>query len=312
MVKVPLLSKRHEFKDICSGLRLQARGSAGVDSVSAAGIWDISNSDRLGISEVELVNLMIEGCAKLVKMEQALESGVPCYEYMPGLGEAPTPGFPWKDQESPDTLPDLSNHHSIMADVLKKNPEIYDKLKGKKTQKGITLAANIKTGMDNNGHPMIKIVGMTAGDEDSYEVFKDLFDPVIDIRHGGYAPDAKHPTDLNVAKLSTTTIDPTGKYVISTRVRTGRSIRGLRLPPCITKNERREVERVMSKALLGLKGELKGDYFPLAHSDSYLPKMGGMSMQEEESMREEHFLFQEPDSTLLLASGMGCHGALDL
>jgi len=161
--------------------------------------------------------------------------------------------------------------------------------------------------MDNKGHPMIKIVGMTAGDEDSYEVFKDLFDPVIDIRHGGYAPDAKHPTDLDVSKLSTTVIDPTGKFVISTRVRTGRSIRGLRLPPCITLNERREVERVMAKALLGLDGELKGDYYPLAYSNSYLPKLGGMTADEETQMREDHFLFQEPDSTLLLASGMGRH-----
>jgi creatine kinase len=167
------------------------------------------------------------------------------------------------------------------------------------------LAANIKTGMDNKGHPMIKIVGMTAGDEDSYEVFKDLFDPVINLRHGGYSADAKHPTDLNVSKLSKTQIDPTGKYVLSTRVRTGRSIRGLRLPPCITKNERREVERIMAKALLGLQGELKGDYYPLAHSNSYLPKLGGMSPEEEDKMREDHFLFQEPDSTLLLASGMG-------
>merc|ERR1711966_399549 len=70
MVKVPLLSAREDFKKICVDLRLQARGGAGVDSTSAGGIWDISNSDRLGTSEVDLVNLMIEGCAKLVKMEQ--------------------------------------------------------------------------------------------------------------------------------------------------------------------------------------------------------------------------------------------------
>merc|ERR1719456_2179353 len=75
MVKAPLLSARPDFKEICSGLRLQARGGAGVDSASAGGIWDISNSDRLGVSEVELVNLMIEGCAKLVEMEQNLERG---------------------------------------------------------------------------------------------------------------------------------------------------------------------------------------------------------------------------------------------
>merc|ERR1719326_2221168 len=148
---------------------------------------------------------------------------------------------------------------------------------------------------------------MVAGDEDSYDVFKELFDPVIDIRHGGYPANAKHPTDLDTSKLSSTSIDPTGKYVISTRVRTGRSIRGLRLPPTCTKSERREIERVVSKALLGLEGELKGDYYPLAHSTSYIPKPGGMSMAEEAAMREEHFLFQEPDSTLLLASGMGRH-----
>jgi len=75
MVKVPLLSARPDFKEICTNLRLQARGSAGVDSVSDGGIWDISNSDRLGTSEVELVNLMIEGCAKIVQMEQSLERG---------------------------------------------------------------------------------------------------------------------------------------------------------------------------------------------------------------------------------------------
>merc|ERR1719408_493126 len=277
MVKVPLLSKRPDFKDICAGLRLQARGSAGVDSVSDAGIWDISNADRLGTSEVDLVNLMIEGCAKIVAMEQALETGEPIYEYMPGLGDEPTAGFPWTD--TPDKIPDLSQHNSIMADVLKKNPGIYDSLKNKKTKKGVSLAACIKTGMDNKGHPMIKTVGMTAGDEECYDTFKELFDPVIDIRHGGYKPDAKHPTDLDVSKLSSTVIDPTGKYVISTRVRTGRSIRGLRLPPTCKKGERREVERVMTKALLGLEASLKGDYYPLAHSNSYPPKMGGMTME---------------------------------
>merc|ERR1719327_2587089 len=149
---------------------------------------------------------------------------------------------------------------------------------------------------------MIKTVGMTAGDEESYEVFKELFDPVIDIRHGGYKPDAKHPTDLDTSKLSSTSIDPTGKYVISTRVRTGRSIKGLRLPPMCSKSERREIERVLSKSLLGLEGELKGDYYPLAHSESYIPKPGGMSM-EEEAARSDVLL--EP--TAMLASGMGRH-----
>ena len=40
---------------------LQARGTAGVDSASTGGTWDISNADRIGKSEVQLVNIFIEG-----------------------------------------------------------------------------------------------------------------------------------------------------------------------------------------------------------------------------------------------------------
>merc|ERR1711881_514797 len=72
MIKLPRLSKRHDFKDICTGMKLQARGGAGVDG-AGGDTWDMSNSDRLGVSEIDLVNIMIEGCAKLVKMEQEEE-----------------------------------------------------------------------------------------------------------------------------------------------------------------------------------------------------------------------------------------------
>lgn len=44
-------------------------------------------------------------------------------------------------------------------------------------------------------------VGCVAGDEETYEVFKELLDPVIEDRHGGYKPADKHKTDLNAANL---------------------------------------------------------------------------------------------------------------
>lgn len=53
------------------------------------------------------------------------------------------------------------------------------------------------------------------------------------------------------------------RYVLSTRVRTGRSIRGLSLPPACSRSERREVERVVVTALSGLKGDLTGRYYSL-------------------------------------------------
>ena len=73
-------------------------------------------------------------------------------------------------------------------------------------------------------------------------MFAELFDPVIDERHGGYPKDAIHPTDLDASKLKGGQFDE--KYVLSSRVRTGRSIRGFSLPPACTRAERREVERV--------------------------------------------------------------------
>ena len=91
------------------------------------------------------------------------------------------------DGVTPDAMPDLSKHSNFMAEVLVANPAIYDELKDKKTSTGVTLAQCMKTGVDNPGHPHIKTVGMTAGDEDSYETFKELFDPVISARHGGSA-----------------------------------------------------------------------------------------------------------------------------
>lgn len=44
-------------------------------------------------------------------------------------------------------------------------------------------------------------VGCVAGDEESYEIFKDLLDPIISDRHGGYKATDKHKTDLNFENL---------------------------------------------------------------------------------------------------------------
>lgn len=54
------------------------------------------------------------------------------------------------------------------------------------------------------------------------------------------------------------------RYVLSSRVRTGRSIRGLSLPPACSRAERREVENVAIMALEGLKGDLEGRYYRLS------------------------------------------------
>lgn len=216
-------------------------------------------------------------------------------------------GANFPGDKCPDAIPDLSEHNNICAEILRKNPEFYTNLKEKKTSLDVGLAKCIKTGMDNKGHPFIKTVGLVGGDEESYTVFKELFDPVISERHNGYAPDAIHPTNLDLDQVEKKVIDPTGKYVLTSRVRTGRSVRGFRLPPACQFEERRQLEKIIVKGLARLEGDLKGEYYPLHGSRSFEAMPEGMTKEKEEQLRSSGNLFQEPDSTLLLSSGCGRH-----
>ena len=67
---------------------------------------------------------------------------------------------------------------------------------------GFTIDDVIQTGVDNPGHPFIMTVGCVAGDEESYEVFKDLFDPVIEGRFSGFTKNDNHTTGLNPEKVN--------------------------------------------------------------------------------------------------------------
>ena len=71
--KLPHLSKDPRFDLVLASLRLQRRGTGGVDTESTDGVFDISNLDRLGSSEVEQVQKVVDGVKLLVEMEKRLE-----------------------------------------------------------------------------------------------------------------------------------------------------------------------------------------------------------------------------------------------
>uniref|UniRef100_A0A8I3WJP6 Creatine kinase S-type, mitochondrial n=1 Tax=Callithrix jacchus TaxID=9483 RepID=A0A8I3WJP6_CALJA len=74
-VRIPKLSKDPRFSKILENLRLQKRGTGGVDTAAVADVYDISNIDRIGRSEVELVQIVIDGVNYLVDCEKKLERG---------------------------------------------------------------------------------------------------------------------------------------------------------------------------------------------------------------------------------------------
>lgn len=148
--------------------------------------------------------------------------------------------------------PDMRQYNNLMSKHL--TPRLYAKLRNRKTASGFTLDKAIQTGVDNPGHPYILTVGAVAGDEESYDTLAEFFDPIIEERHNGFKKTDLHKTDLDSSKIRGGKFD--ARYVLSSRVRTGRSIKRFSLPPHCSRAERRKIEKIVTRALAGLKGML--------------------------------------------------------
>lgn len=66
----------------CSSIQ-PSNSTGGVDTAAKGGVFDISNLDRLGFSEVELVQKVIDGINLLIAMEMRLENNRPINDLVP-------------------------------------------------------------------------------------------------------------------------------------------------------------------------------------------------------------------------------------
>ncbi|XP_014664937.1 PREDICTED: arginine kinase-like [Priapulus caudatus] len=178
--------------------------------------------------------------------------------------------------------------------MLKKflTKEVVDSLKDKKTSLGATLKDCISSGTENHDSN----VGVYAADTESYTTFAGLFDPVIDCYHKGFPPSAKHPTPNFGTKEQVDAfvdLDPEGKYIVSTRIRVGRSIQGFPFNTLLQADQYSEMETRLKEAFASFESELAGKYYPLA----------GMDDATRKQLIEDHFLFQECDRFLKSAGG---------
>merc|ERR1712002_1140573 len=152
-------------------------------------------------------------------------------------------------------FPEIKSKHSLVAKHVTK--ERWDKVKDIETKTcGFTIAKACACAIEfDNQH-----CGIYAGDWDCYKDFSEIFDAIIQDYHG-ISPDAKHTSDMDPSKI-TGNIEA-GVPVHSTRIRVGRSIDGFGLSPGITKQQRIDVEKLMSSALSKLTGDLAGKYYLL-------------------------------------------------
>jgi len=177
-------------------------------------------------------------------------------------------------------------HRSLMAKYV--TPELFNSLKDKKSAKGYTISNAIQTGVVT---PHLG-VGCTAGDEECWDLFKDLYYPVINGWHGYDPATQKHPSDLDPSKLifSAAQREKLNHYVASTRIRAARNISGFSLPAGTNDEDRAGVENVLKQTFAGLSGELGGTYYSLST----------MTDEQRDFLLSKGFLFQIPSARNLL------------
>lgn len=73
-VKLVRLGQKPGFDELVRRLRLEARPLK-YQSQSYTGMFDIANLEALGKTEVDLINIMIEGVGTLIELEKRLENG---------------------------------------------------------------------------------------------------------------------------------------------------------------------------------------------------------------------------------------------
>jgi len=182
-------------------------------------------------------------------------------------------------------FPTIQSTHSLVAKHV--TPEKWAKLGGLKTKtSGFTLGQAIACAVQFDDQHC----GIYAGDQDSYEDFKEVFEPLI-LEYHGLGADFAHTSDMDVDKIQGN-VDPNAP-VKSTRIRVGRSIEGFGLSPGITQEQRLAVEKLMISAFAKLEGELAGNYYPLL----------GMEEATRQQLVDDHFLFVSGDKNLI-AAGM--------
>lgn len=136
--------------------------------------------------------------------------------------------------------------------------EIYNRLIHLKTQNGFTLSEALRSGIENPD----SLIGIYAGDEESYYVFDSVFYPIVKKYHK-IKSTISAPMKSNLCTVDLPDPDPEHKYIISTRIRVARNLAGFPFTPIISSNDRRKVENQIIESLQNIEPPFIGKYNPI-------------------------------------------------
>lgn len=184
------------------------------------------------------------------------------------------------------------NNSSECKSLLKKylTRELVDQLKIVVSPLRSTLLDCIRSGLEN----VDSGVGIYAADPECYVTFAPIFKPIIEDYHLGFQCAAPQP-ELNWGDAqSLAKLDPDNKYIVSTRIRCGRSLEGFAYHPRLEEEQYFSIMNQLKEALETMDGEHKGTFHVLAD----------MSNEDKETLINEHYLFKEGDRFLASAGAL--------
>ena len=186
----------------------------------------------------------------------------------------------WDDLKGLPYFP--SGTKSLLAKCL--TPDVWEVCKDRRDKYGFSFRQAIFSGCKwtNSG------VGVYAGSHDSYYTFAPLFDKIIEKYHG-HDKNAKHISSMDYKLLNTPAFPADeDKMIASTRIRVARNLAAYPLGTNVTREERLEIENLVTSALNEFTGELAGKYYSLAK----------MTESEKKQLIADHFLFKGGDKYL--------------
>lgn len=178
--------------------------------------------------------------------------------------------------------------HSLLKKYLTR--DMLNALREMKTTTGATLLDCVQSGLEHHD----STVGIYASDADAYNVFSDLFDPIIEDFHVGFGRDAIHPEQNWGDATQLPDMDPENKYVVSVRVRLARSVENYPFMPKMSEQHYRELEEQIRTVLQNMEGDYKGLYHRIADIDE----------ETRSQLAESQILFEQGDK--FLQAGRAC------
>lgn len=178
--------------------------------------------------------------------------------------------------------------HSLLKKHLTR--EMLDDMRTKTTSFGSTLYDCIRSGLEN----LDSSIGIYAADPECYDIFGEIFNPIINEYHIGFTDEMNHPEADYGKPDSFGDLDPEKKYIVSLRVRCGRSFDGFPFNPKMSEVQYTELMGQVKEILESMDDDFKGTFHSLAEMDD----------EEKNQLIADHYLFKDDDRFLRSAGAL--------